>query len=100
MNENDTFAVFKFGHWKWIKRLSEGHINFACGGSYIKQANRDGNNEQGDKYEGVFARLQSNDPLVEHMRDLLGDDLESIDDGSYVLLRRQSAKKNSYVLFL
>lgn len=93
MNENDTFAVFKFGQWKWIKRLSEGHINFACGGAYIKQANQDGNNEQGDKYEGVFARLQSNDPLVEHMRDLLGDDLESIDDGSYVLLRRQSAKK-------
>ena len=46
------------------------------------QAETSNNNEQGDKYEGVFARCKKDSHLVGECHNLLGDDLEVIGDGS------------------
>ena len=62
---------------------------------YIEEAIKTGNNEQGDKYEGVFARVKKNSFLMYHFMGMLGDDFESFDDendNSYCFLRRKSSR--------
>ena len=82
----------KIGQKKWIDKLADGFACFSPIGDFIKKSINTGNDEQGDKYEGVFARLKRNDFRISEMRKQLGDDLEEINDGKYILLRRKSSK--------
>lgn len=86
------FAGMKIGEEKWIKKLENGSACFSPINDYIEQGEKGNNNEQGDKYEGVFARLKKNDTKIHDMEDRLKDDLEEIEDGEYILLRRKSSR--------
>lgn len=92
MNDNNIILFFKFGEHRWMQKLVEGNINFSCAGNFIFQAKHTDNDVQGDRFEGVFARLSADDVRIEEMKNLLGKDLEIIDDGAFKLLRRKSAK--------
>lgn len=86
------FAGMKIGEEKWIKKLENGSACFSPIADYIEKGEKENNNEQGDKYEGVFARLKKNDTRIHDMEDRLKDDLEEIEDGEYILLRRKSSR--------
>lgn len=86
------FAGMKIGEEQWIKKLENGSACFSPIADYIEQGEKENNNEQGDKYEGVFARLKKNDTRIHDMEDRLKDDLEEIEDGEYILLRRKSSR--------
>lgn len=86
-----SYGLFKVGQNKWIQRLYSGEVSFSCAKAYIFQAKYGGNDEQGDYDEAVFARLKKGDTRIDEMRILLGKDLEIIDDGLYVKLRRKSS---------
>lgn len=88
--EENSLILFKFGTTKWMKALKDGEVSFSCPGKYINIAKDNGNSEQGDLYEGVFARLKETDPRIEQCRGKLGEDLEILPDGDFVLLRRKS----------
>lgn len=72
--------------------LRDGTAWFSTIGFYIEKAEKDHNDEQGDAYEGVFARQKKNSRYVEKCRKLFGDDLEIIKDGEHCLLRRKSSR--------
>ena len=94
--ESDGIEIFcgmKIGEKKWIKKLREGSACFSPLGDFIEQGEKTGNNEQGDKFEGVFARLKNDDPRIEEMQEKFGLDLEIIPDGEYMKLRRKSIRK-------
>lgn len=88
-----TLFGVKIGEEKWIKKLRNGSACFSPLGDFIVEGETTGNNEQGDKYEGIFARLKNGNPLIQKMSEKLGDDLEKIGDGGYTLLRRKSCRK-------
>ncbi|MDR4950377.1 hypothetical protein [Neobacillus cucumis] len=88
--EENSLILFKFGLTKWMKELKDGKVSFSCPGQYINIAKEEGNSEQGDFYEGVFARLKETDPRIEQCQCKLGEDLEILPDGDFVLLRRKS----------
>jgi hypothetical protein len=88
--DNEALILFKFGKYKWMKKIHEGEISFSCPGSYIDIAIKEGNDEQGDINEGIFARLKKGNPKIKEMASKLKDDLEIIEDGDYVKLRRKS----------
>lgn len=90
ISEENSLILFKFGEYKWMKKIQEGEISFSCPGSYIDIAKRTGNNEQGDIDEGVFARLKKGDSRIREAAERLKDDLEIISDGEYVKLKRKS----------
>lgn len=91
--ETKVPLFFKFGKYKWMKKLSNGELSFSCTGNFINEAIKTGNNIQGDAFEGVFARLKNNDIKIEQMKEKLKDDLEILEDTEpYVLLRRKSSK--------
>jgi hypothetical protein len=89
--DSHAMILFKFGPYKYMKDLKEGKISFSCPGKYIDIAKKTGNDDQGDVNEGVFARLKKGDSRIDRMKKQLGDDLEIIDDGEYVKLRRWSS---------
>lgn len=89
----DALQLFRFSEQRWIDKLIEGDVSFSCPGAFIHQAKMTGNNDQGDLFEGVFARLKYGDTKVTSLRKTLGKDLEIIPDGEYVMLRRKSSKK-------
>ncbi|WP_374722891.1 hypothetical protein [Peribacillus tepidiphilus] len=89
--EENALILFKFGENKWIEKIKDGEVSFACLGRYIDIAKKTGNNEQGDIDEGVFARLRRGDSRIEEVSEQLQDDLEIISDGDYVKLRRKSS---------
>lgn len=92
-DEGETVLLgMKISQKKWIEKLRNGSACFNTVNFYIEKGLSGGNDEQGDKYEGVFARLLKHDSKVEEMEKLLKDDLEVILDGEYVLLRRKSAR--------
>ncbi len=66
--EENSLILFKFGATKWMKALKDGKVNFSCPGQYINIVKNTGNSEQGDLYEGVFARLKETDPRIEQCR--------------------------------
>lgn len=93
MIPNDNVLMFfKFSEKRWIDKIVEGNISFSCTGSFITQARIYKNNIQGDLCEGVFARLKKNDDRIQLMKEQLKYDLEIINDGDYVMLRRHSSK--------
>lgn len=75
------------------KSLSDGTAWFGSVESYIQKAQKDHNDEQGDEFEGIFARVwRLSDALIGYMKKF-GDELEIIPDGEYCLLRRKSVRK-------
>lgn len=91
LDETQSYGLLKVGQNKWIQKLYNGGVSFSCARAFIFQAKHYGNDEQGDADEAVFARLKKDNPRIGEMRDLLGNDLEIIDDNLYVKLRRKSA---------
>ncbi len=83
----------KVSEKRWIESLRKGKVCFNPVDKFIKQAEIDGNNEQGDKYEGIFARIKANDVRLTNLRNRFGDDLEEIAEDEYILLRRKSSRK-------
>lgn len=91
--ETSVPLFFKFGKYKWMKKLANGELSFSCTGNFINEAIKTGNEIQGDAFEGVFARLKNNDYRIDLMKEKLKDDLEVLEDTEpYVLLRRKSSK--------
>lgn len=82
----------KIAKEKDAESLRNGSFCFSPVEDFIKEGETSGNNEQGDKYEGVFARLHNGNPQIAEMQNLLGTDLETISDGDFVMLRRKSAR--------
>ncbi len=82
----------KVGQECWINKLKKGEACFSLVNDFIEEGERTNNNEQGDKFEGVFARLEKTNPKIDEMSKRLGKDLEIIEDGDYVLLRRKSCR--------
>lgn len=66
-------------------------MSFSCAGAFVHQAQKTDNTIQGDRFEGIFARLEQDDERVALMQTKLGNDLNIIPDGDYVLLKRKSA---------
>lgn len=60
----DIELCMKVSEKQWIESLQNGTACFNPVDVFIKKAERNGNNEQGDRYEGVFARLHTNDKRV------------------------------------
>lgn len=85
--------IMKISAEKWIRILRDGSAYFNLVDYYITKAHETGNNQQGDKYEGVFAHIKKSDLRLNYIKKKLGDDLEMIDDGDFVFLRRYSARK-------
>lgn len=92
MQDERLVICIKISQKKWIEELQKGSAWFGAINNYIVKAEETNNNEQGDKYEGVFARCKKVDPIVMEQRNRLGDDLEIIDDGEYCFLRRKSSR--------
>ena len=91
MNSNGV-VLFKFGEQRWIDKIIEGKLSFACAGAFINEYKRSKNEIMGDQYEAVFAKLYPDDPRINEMKQKLGRDLESIKYNDYILLRRKSAR--------
>lgn len=92
IQEEKLILCLKISQQKWIERLAAGYAWFGSIDGYIKKAEKDGNNEQGDKYEGLFARCSLNSPIIINEKKKFGDDLEIIHDGDYCMLRRKSCR--------
>lgn len=82
----------KVSQQKWIEALKNGSAWFSAVGEYIKKAEETGNDQQGDKYEGVFARCRKDSDIYYSSLNQFGSDLEIIDDGEYCFLRRKSSR--------
>lgn len=97
MEENSMDYMIDFcikvSEQKWIKSLRNGTACFNPVGIFIEKAENDGNNEQGDRYEGIFARIKKTDPRLETSKHRYADDLEILPDGeNHVMLRRKSSR--------
>lgn len=90
--DDKVLFYLRFDKRMWLEKVIDGELSFSCPGKHIEEARRTGNNEQGDLLEGVFARLHRSRPKIHEMKTVLGKDLEIIDDGEFVFLRRKSAK--------
>lgn len=88
---NHSILLFKVGEFRWMDRIKNGHLSLGTLGSFIQIAKLKGNEEQGDPDEGVFARLPLEDPRINQMKTKLENDLEIIEDGQFVKLRRKSS---------
>lgn len=91
-NDDTLYFCLKIGKEKHVKELYKGSICFSLVDSFIKQGESTDNREQGDPFEGVFARIERNDERINIDKQRLGEDLEIIEDGKYVMLRRKSAR--------
>lgn len=89
----DIELCMKVSEKQWIESLRNGTACFNPVDIFIKKAEIENNNEQGDKYEGVFARLKSEDERIDELKTRFGEDLEIIQDNDHVLLRRISSRK-------
>lgn len=88
----DIVLCMKVNEEKWIRKLKGGQAYFNFVEKFIEKAEKEGNNEQGDKYEGVFARIKKNDVRLTELRERFKDDLEVISDSDHVMLRRKSSR--------
>jgi len=89
--DDHALILFKFGIKKHMSDLKNGKMFLSCAGNYIYIGTHGGNNEQGDKEEGIFARLKNKDSRIEECYKKFGKDLEIINDGDYIKLRRKSS---------
>lgn len=93
MQDERLVFCIKISQKEWIEKLQAGSAWFGAINNYIVQAETSNNNEQGDKYEGVFSRCKKDSYLVEEYQHRFGDDLEVIDDDEYCFLRRKSSRQ-------
>ena len=93
MQDEKLVFCIKISQKEWIEKLQAGSAWFGAINNYIVQAETSNNNEQGDKYEGVFSRCKKDSHLLEEFQHRFGDDLEVIDDGDYCFLRRKSSRQ-------
>lgn len=91
LDEKLVFCL-KISQKQWIEKLSGGSAWFGLIDNYIKQAEETDNNEQGDRYEGVFARCRRTSNLVERYQSIFGGDIEIIDDDEFCFLRRKTSR--------
>ncbi len=91
IDEHLTLCL-KISQPDWIEKLKNGEAWFGKINNYIEEAEKNNNNEQGDRFEGVFARCKRASELIGRYSNLLGDDLEIVDDGDYCFLRRKSSR--------
>lgn len=92
MQDERLVICIKISQKEWIEKLQKGSAWFGAINNYIVKAEETNNNEQGDKYEGVFARCKKGNPIITEQLSRLGNDLEIIEDGEYCLLRRKSSR--------
>lgn len=64
----DIVLCMKINEKQWIEAIRDGSLCFNRVGYFIEQAEKTGNNEQGDKYEGVFARVKKTDGRIPAIR--------------------------------
>ena len=92
MENTEIFLCLKINKQKWINALKDGVVCFNPVDVFIKKAEETGNNEQGDKFEGIFARLRNDDPRVEKIKKQFSSDIETIEDGEFTMFRRPSSR--------
>ncbi len=92
MESKNLVLCLKISQPKWIEKLQSGEAWFGAINNYITEAEKTNNNEQGDRFEGIFAHLPKNALSVHECKVRFGDDLEIIDDGDFCFLRRKSAR--------
>ena len=92
MADETLVLCIKISQKQWIEKLQAGSAWFGAINNYIEEAETSNNNEQGDRFEGVFARCKKNDPIIQLYQTQFGEDLEIIHDGKYCLLRRKSSR--------
>lgn len=63
---------------RWAKSLRDGTAWFGSVESYIQKAQKDHNDEQGDAFEGVFARVGRFSNVLINCMKKFGNDLEII----------------------
>ena len=68
-NTTKAMLYVKIAEDKWAEKLKDGCAWFGTINGYIKKAEEEHNDEQGDKYEGVFARLKKGSPVIEECFD-------------------------------
>lgn len=92
MEEKLAFCI-KISQYQWIEKFKNGSAWFGAINNYIEKAENSDNNEQGDKFEGVFARCKKGSPFISQYQNLFGCDLEIIDDNEHCFLRRKSSRQ-------
>lgn len=85
------FGYLKFGKRIWVERFAYGELSFSCAGKYISDYQCTGDEARGDRLEAVFAHVPKSDPRVEQCKSRFESDLEIINDGNDVFLRRRSS---------
>lgn len=93
MCDDSLVFCLKISQPKWIEMLKDGSAWFGKIDGYITKAIESNNDDQGDRYEGIFAHIPHDSPDIERFRNTLGDDLEIIVDGDYRFLRRKSSRR-------
>lgn len=91
ISSHTSFIFLKIGKKKYVEPIGDGIISFGCAAKYVRDFRLYNNSEQGDEYEAVFARLKKGNVNIGTFQQLLGSDLEIIDDNEYVKLRRRSS---------
>lgn len=89
----DICLCLKISEKRWAVALRNGEACFNPIEIFIKKAEKSKNNEQGDKYEGIFARMNKCDKRLSMLQQRFGNDLEIIADREHVLLRRKSSRR-------
>lgn len=92
MQATSILLIVKISQEKWIESLCSGDAWFGAINNYIMQAETSGNNEQGDRYEGIFARCRRESEIIKKYSMRFGNDLEIIEENDYCLLRRKSSR--------
>lgn len=92
MYDDSLVLCLKISQSKWIELLKNGSAWFGKIDGYIKKAIESNNDDQGDRYEGIFAHVRKDAIEVDKYRAALGDDLEIVDDGDFYFLRRKSSR--------
>lgn len=93
MYDDSLVFCLKISQPKWIKLFRDGSAWFGKIDNYIKKALESNNDDQGDRYEGIFAHVRKDSAEVEKYQTALSEDLEIIDDGDFCFLRRKSSRK-------
>lgn len=86
-----VFGYIKFTSEEWAQKTKEGEISFSCSGKFIADEQTTGDTSRGDRLEAVFAHIKKSDERIAKYKEILGTDLEVIEDNEYVYLRRRSS---------
>lgn len=90
--EQTIYGYIRFDNEEQLKKITDGKLTFSCAKNWIDEENMGGSTFRGDSLEAVFARVRKNDERIKKCKDDFGEDLEIIDDGEFVYLRRKSSE--------